>query len=378
MSFISKEYGMKTIKTEKPIFPGSHIISLQKPYGTEYFITATSQPGESPPKMFEQILKFIESKNAEIISQDVFGLPDYRLGKVPDTNHEQRTSSNWPITWFEDHDSSDLSGTFTWAVSGANIKQIYFQNGLVGNVVEDEFVRLIRLGGLTSMQKKHVPEQQARDVLEQAETALRTAHMDFSDVIRTWFYNRNITSWYTEFNLVRDKFFQKRDVFSRLVPASTAVGPYLRAKTALVGGILAVQGKRQEIKVSALPSPLQNPALEYGSSFSRAIELALPDHRRVYTSGTASIEPNGKTIHPNDTSAQIRRSMEVTEAILKSRNMDWSDITRAIAYFKHAEDAMLLSEYCRRNELPSFPVIVTRSDICRDDLLFEIEVDAIK
>jgi hypothetical protein len=69
--------------------------------------------------------------------------------------------------------------------------------------------------------------------------------------------------------------------------------------------------------------------------------------------------------------------MEVTGAILKSREMNWSDITRAIAYFKHAEDAMLLQEYCRTYKLPPFPVIVTRSDICRDDLLFEIEVDAI-
>jgi hypothetical protein len=69
--------------------------------------------------------------------------------------------------------------------------------------------------------------------------------------------------------------------------------------------------------------------------------------------------------------------MEVTDAILKSRKMDWSDITRAIAYFKNAEDVMLLNEYCRMNQLTPFPVIITKRDICRDDLLFEIEVDAI-
>jgi enamine deaminase RidA (YjgF/YER057c/UK114 family) len=230
---------------------------------------------------------------------------------------------------------------------------------------------------VSSIQKNYVPEKQVLDIMEQIEIALQSVKMDFSNVIRTWFYNQNITSWYKEFNLVRDNFFQQRDVFNRLVPASTAVGLNNGAKTAIISGILAVQGKSQDIRVLNLPSPLQGSALEYGSSFSRAIELVLPDLRRLYISGTASIDSNGKTVYPNDVTSQVKRSMEVTDAILKSRKMDWTDITRAIAYFKYDKDAVLLGEYCRMNQLPSFPVIVTKSDICRDDLLFEIEVDAI-
>jgi enamine deaminase RidA (YjgF/YER057c/UK114 family) len=374
----SKEYGMKAIKTEKLVFPGLHIVSLQRSFGTEYFITATPKPDQSPWKMHEQIFNYIKTKNATIISQDVFGPLDSHSREIIDKHLEQLSTVNWPITWIENRGNSDLSGTYIWAISGIDVTPIYLQNHVIGNVVEHELVRFIRLGGLTAKGRRKTPQQQTREVLEQIETALQTAKMDFSNVIRTWFYNRNISSWYREFNLVRNKFFQERNVFNRLVPASTAVGKCNGADIAVVGGALAVESKGEDIRVFALPSPLQGPALEYGSSFSRAIELALPDHRRLYVSGTASIEPNGKTIYMNDTPSQVRCTMEVTYSILKSREMDWSDITRATAYFKNAKEAVLLSEYCQTNGLPRFPIIIAENDICRDDLLFEIEVDAIK
>lgn len=49
--------------------------------------------------------------------------------------------------------------------------------------------------------------------------------MDFSHVIRTWFYNNRLLDWYEEFNRARDTFFESRGVFDRLVPASTGLVP---------------------------------------------------------------------------------------------------------------------------------------------------------
>ena len=73
----------------------------------------------------------------------------------------------------------------------------------------------------------------------------------------------------------------------------------------------------------------------------------LPDHRRLYVSGTASIEPSGKTAHIGDPAKQISLTMEVVAAILESRRMTWADVSRAIAYFKDIKDAPLFDEYCR-------------------------------
>ena len=57
--------------------------------------------------------------------------------------------------------------------------------------------------------------------------------------------------------------------------------------------------------------------------------------------------------------------------------MTWRNVTRGIAYFRNAGDAPLYHQYCRAHGLTDLPVIVANSTICRDDLLFEIQVDGI-
>ena len=137
-----------------------------------------------------------------------------------------------------------------------------------------------------------------------------------------------------------------------------------------------MQAKHPAVCVQALPSPLQCPALQYGSSFSRAVEVAMPDMRRVFVSGTASIAPGGETVHVGDVLAQTARTCEVVEAILASRQLGWEHVTRATAYVRHAADAGVFEQYRDRAGLPPLPVVVAHNTICRDDLLFELEVDA--
>ncbi len=103
----------------------------------------------------------------------------------------------------------------------------------------------------------------------------------------------------------------------------------------------------------------------------------MPDLRRIYISGTASIDEHGKSVFLDDTLAQVRQTMEVVQAILQSREMDWGDVTRSLVYFKQAKDAPLFEKYRQENGVPAFPAIVVENDICRDELLFEIEVDAV-
>ena len=94
--------------------------------------------------------------------------------------------------------------------------------------------------------------------------------------------------------------------------------------TALVTGLIAVQphdGAAAELQV--IPSPLQCPALEYGSSFSRALEVSTPDLRRLFVSGTASIGSNGlEIVHVGDTNAQVARTVEVITAIANDISYD--------------------------------------------------------
>ncbi|MBN2131911.1 MAG: hypothetical protein JW741_20590, partial [Sedimentisphaerales bacterium] len=167
-------------------------------------------------------------------------------------------------------------------------------------------------------------------------------------------------------------------VFDGLVPASTGVGGGNAVDGALVAGTIAIEARDAGVKAFVVPSPLQSSALDYGSSFSRAVELDMPDHRRLYVSGTASIDKAGNTVFLSDTPAQVKLTMEVVQAILRSRDMDWEDVTRSLVYFKNAGDAGVFENYRNQRDLPRFPAIVVENDICRDDLLFELEVDAIK
>ncbi len=102
----------------------------------------------------------------------------------------------------------------------------------------------------------------------------------------------------------------------------------------------------------------------------------MPGYRWLTISGTASIDPAGNTAHLGDTARQIDLTLEVVHAILASRGMGWSDISRSVAYFREACDACLLNERLTRAGIPAFPAIPCRMDICRDDLLFELEADA--
>jgi hypothetical protein len=62
--------------------------------------------------------------------------------------------------------------------------------------------------------------------------------------------------------------------------------------------------------------------------------------------------------------------------MLASRGMDLLDITRAVVYFKDIQDAPLFARWCLDNEVANLPSVALQTDVCREELLFEIEVDA--
>lgn len=219
-------------------------------------------------------------------------------------------------------------------------------------------------------------EEQTRLCFERIEQAVIHAGMNFGDVARTWFFNNRILEWYGEFNAVRTVFFGERNI-SRM-PASTGVGMPNAAGAALTCAALAIRPRRGAAAVREVESPEQCPAMAYKSSFARAMSLDAPAQRQLWISGTASIAPCGKTEHVGDVDKQIDRSLEVVEAILHAEKMNWGDVTRAVGYFRHAKDAARYEVIARGRELPKIPIVLARADICRDDLLFEIEADAAK
>ena len=319
-----------------------------------------------------------ETREVQIVRKDVFGLVN-TWGEEPRPHEYSARGIQWPVTWVQEEGgrgSGPMSGLHVQAVQGIPVKPIRIGDRVVGTVFENGHARWCFLGGITPEDATLGREKQARRTLELMEEALALAGMDFSHVVRTWLFIDSILAWYDEFNKVRTAFFKEREVFDGLVPASTGIGGANSAGTAVVADVMAIRPTDDAVRIEALPSPLQCPALEYGSSFSRAVEVVMSDHRRVIVSGTASIHPDGKTAHVGDVDKQVELTMKVVEAILESRGMGWPDVTRAVAYFKHDKDAPAFGRYCTSKGLPSLPVVIAKNDICREELLFEVEVDA--
>ncbi len=355
------------------------VVRVSRPCCDKYYITAHPAKDGRQYSMFENLGRFLRKHNAGIVTQDVFGGCELYADGM-DALSRACGAVDWPVTWIEGYGLAPkkLTGTQVYAISGLSVQPVRLDGRIVGGVFEDDDARYCLLGDLRPMDTSCSRAGQARATLEKIEVALATIDMGFSDVVRTWFYIDEILSWYDEFNMVRNKLFEERGVFEGVVPASTGVGVANPAGAAVVAEVFAVKAKNSHnVGISAVASPLQCPAIDYKSSFSRAVEVILPDHRRLYISGTASIDPAGATAHVGDVENQIALTMEVVAAILESRKMGWADTSRAIAYFKDIENAPLLNRYCRDKRLPHIPIAVAHGDICRDDLLFEIELDAV-
>jgi enamine deaminase RidA (YjgF/YER057c/UK114 family) len=292
---------------------------------------------------------------------------------------ERNDALSLPTTWVCDGEQSRerMCGVQTILVQNAHVRDIKLDGRVVGRAFADDDAVYCYLGGLLPQDTSAPRELQARQCFEQMEAALAIAGMRFSHVVRTWFYLDRLLDWYREFNIVRTDFFRERGVLGGVIPASTGIGNPNPWHAAIVAAALAIKPRSSRISIFPVASPLQCPAIDYRSSFSRAVEIDRPDSRKLLISGTASIAADGSSAHVGDAPRQIDLTMKVVHAILRSRRMDWSNSTRMIAYFRDPQDVPAFDAWCRANELRDLPVIMSRAAVCRDELLFEVELDAV-
>ena len=359
------------------ISPTIDVVTMQAQGLKHVMITVHPEDAKDPDAMFRDLGRIVEREDVMILTQFVFGGTELRNSGVASIEKGMGELS-WPVTWIEGEGSSSepyLTGSQIHAVSGGKVRAIRLGKHVIGNMIEDDDAQYCILGDLRP--DPSLPrEEQVEHTFRIMEEALAVCDMDFSNVARTWFYLEDINSWYDGFNRVRTDFFNKRGVFDRMVPASTGIGVANHGGSAVVADVYAIKPKNASVSVESIPSPLQCPAIDYKSSFARAVEIGTTDQRLLTISGTASIAPGGETVFLDDTLKQIEKTFEVVEAILDSRNMVWTNTTRAIAYFTNIEDAYLLDEYLKTNGLPDMPIAVAHGEVCRPDLLFELELDA--
>jgi enamine deaminase RidA (YjgF/YER057c/UK114 family) len=284
---------------------------------------------------------------------------------------------DWPITWVQGSacDGGPIAGLQAHAFTG-RIDRIVFEGRIVGSIFADGGARQCLVGGILPENLTLAHPEQTQRALETVQAILGEAGFDFADVIRTWFFLDRILDWYGEFNAARSKIYSGLKFRTGSLPASTGVGGRNPAGAALTMAAWAFRPSGKSSYAEEAASPLQCPAPAYGSSFSRAMETSSNTGRRLFISGTASIAPEGQTLWLGDVRKQVELTMEVVAAILRSRNFSFADLSRATAYFRNAADAQVFGDWLATRELTGLPVVTAQCDVCRDDLLFELEAEA--
>jgi len=363
---------------QRTILPGWQLTQIATSRYSEFHLTAFPSKNETAADVVERLIKWVKENHVTIVRNDILGGLSMH-DEILERFEKGLGTLDWPILWTQGSQEidKDLRGINIMAVKDTPVSNIKYGDKIVGRSFSDGYARHLLLGNLYPSNIKAARTEQVSELLEQIETILKSALMDYSNIVRTWFYLDNILLWYDDFNKVRTNFFKKRNVFDNVVPASTGISGSNFYKAAVSAGVWAVKPEDEAFSIREVPSPLQCPAPCYGSSFSRAIELANPELKRIFISGTASIDQNGSTAHINNIDSQIKLTMLVVEAILKLKGMDFKNLTRSIAYFKDLKQCDAFERWISKYDISRFPTVITQADVCRDNLLFEIEADAI-
>jgi hypothetical protein len=252
----------------------------------------------------------------------------------------------------------------------------------------------VLIGSIVSRQNIGI-RKQAEDAFSTLNHLLTNQQFSIGSIIRQWNYIENILSNsegkqnYQEFNNVRSQFYGNNFDKSGY-PAATGIG---MSKGGVIIEFIALDSD------IAISKPINNPeqvaAFCYSENvligkensskttpkFERARFLGLLKHNAIFISGTASIKGE-KTVGVNDPAEQTEvtihniqqlYSKEVIESLSVSSNSRYG---HARVYIKNREDFEAIS-HIFRNHFADLPVVYLLADICRDDLLVEIEGEVI-
>lgn len=350
---------------------------------TELYIAATPDEGqtlgEQASEIFEAIEDVVKQEGARICRERIFSreceqkiLEEAR--RVAYSRNDALAAPDWLLAGAE----RGAGGVQVHAIKGGtNWKPLQNGTGVLGWMFDMDDHRWAVTSGLSSPVGNDT--EQTLAVFEKGSSLLAQAGMDMSHIARTWIYMEDILDWYGPFNTARTNLFIERGLLAKggkkwLVPASTGMGvrPGRGGRIALE--IFAVKGDGICIDRHAAAGK-QRSAFEYGSAFARSSMACSPAGKTCFISGTAAIDEAGNTCFLGDAAGQINMTMDCVSAVLRDHECGAKDVVQAIAYCKTPAVAEVFRKQWEKKL--DWPWVVVIGDVCRDDLLFELEATAV-
>lgn len=271
--------------------------------------------------------------------------------------------------------------------------------GVNYTVLSDSYGKWLFVTGIMSDSNIEVIKEQSVEAFRKMVLILDEEKFSMDNVVRQWNYIPNILQTQTDdlglkqnyqiFNDVRE-FFYSTYKQNSIYPAATGIGvSHGNVKI----DFLALMPENDIICVS-MANPRQADAFKYsqdiliGSAklkkpplFARAKFVGNAAAGQVFVSGTASIIGE-KTVGIDDIIEQTRTTIENIRQLISLDNIfnstgfmfRNSSCKYARVYVKRREDVAVVTEICK-TEFPEAVVLYVVADICRDNLLVEIECD---
>jgi len=238
------------------------------------------------------------------------------------------------------------------------------------------------------------------DIFRRTAKGLSARGFSFGQIIRTWLYLGDIvgaegdTQRYKELNRARTDFYRDIHFGANLTPpgwsqtvypASTGIGT--NGKDVVMSS-MALVSYRNDLLVVPLENPQQTSAFEYARKFSlkspkfaRAMAIASSNMATILVSGTASITES-ETRFIGDVEGQTGQTLDNIAALIAADNLaqhqlsglgaTLNDLALVRVYIKRQEDYEKTRAVCEAR-LGEVPIIYAVADVCRPELLVEIE-----
>ncbi len=352
---------------------------------TEVYITAipdkTKDLSISASELFQTIAIMLNQENMFILQERIFGTGQ-ALESIKNIRKQAygRLDDKVEPSWLEVPTgiNGDFAGMQLHAVSGIEKPEIVKINDIAcGRIAKADDLIFLALSDIKP-DTVNTPGQQAGQMFEKVNSLLIQNHKNFFSVARTWLWLGDILEWYNDLNHTRNEFFKTNKLLgpgiTGRMPASTGIGIGPTSKAICSMDMIAILAPDDAISYLDIAGN-QNSAFDYGSAFSRASIAPTPAGQALYISGTASIDKDGKTTNIDDSPGQINETIENVKALISQAKCNDKDVAQAIVYCKTAEIEQYFVENYANFPWPHFTVI---ADVCRDDLLFEIEALIIK
>ncbi|HEX2973667.1 MAG TPA: Rid family hydrolase [Tepidisphaeraceae bacterium] len=349
---------------------------------TELFISvrpkAPADPAAQADAMMAMIASLLRQHHAVILQERIFADASVMalLAESRARSYGQAVDPIGP-TWLvvPENTCGPISGIQIHAVAGSSQPSLlYIDDEPHGRLLQ--YGRLRYLTGCNLLgDPEDPPASQARMMLLKAEQLLAQSSATLADISRTWMWLGNILDWYNDFNRTRSDLFKDRGLLkpdaTGNLPASTGIGigPAGHQQCAM-DFCATLEGPRPRFLLGA---SRQGPASKYGSAFSRAAVAGTPAGTAVYVSGTAAIDPAGQTTHIGDARGQIEDTIQNIRGVLTDAGTCEQDIVHAIVYCKDRRVEQIFRQTWGNWPIP---YILAIADVCRENLLFEIEVTA--